>query len=272
MDNLLLSLGLGVGLMVTASGLLVWFTRFSATQAAVLVALAALGIYLPAAALHWPGGDVFAIHLAVYSMTAYLCGLFFGLREKDRSPGEPSVGRFHWGPAVIAGFFILLLAVNSVFILLAQRGLGPSLSDELLPGARHRGHVSSAFPGVVSHDFQEKEEQYNRYLAQAERQQERGWQIRKGWLGEPVAGEPATFKVTARTRQGEPLTGAEVMGQFLRPSDSHRDTAFTMHEAEPGVYLADLELPAAGLWNLVLRLRKGDERHEIRATTSVAAR
>jgi hypothetical protein len=42
-----------------------------------------------------------------------------------------------------------------------------------------------------------------------------------------------------------------------------------MAEIAPGTYQASLRLPAAGLWNLVMQLRRGDELHEIRASTSV---
>jgi nitrogen fixation protein FixH len=271
MNHLLFSLVLGAGLISGANLLLYRFSTLSATPAAVLVALAALGIYVPLAVVSWPGGDVLAIHLAVYLLTSLVCGLFLGLREQNRVQGKSNDRRWHWGPALIVGFFICLLIVDSVFIILAERGLSPQLSTKLLPDPQDKGKVFSSFPGVISHDFQKKEALYNAYLLQVKRQQERGWQIRKGWLSQPVLGEPATLKVVAKDRLGNPLTDAVVRGQFLRPSDSRLDTDFTMQEQQPGVYQAELKLPAAGLWNLVLQLRKHAELHEIRASTSVLA-
>ena len=73
----------------------------------------------------------------------------------------------------------------------------------------------------------------------------------------------------ARTRAGEPLTGATVTGRFLRPSGSALDVAFELAEREPGVYEAELKLPAAGAWNLVLQVRQGEELHEVSANTTV---
>lgn len=128
------------------------------------------------------------------------------------------------------------------------------------------------FPGVISHDFHKKEALYNQYLQQVERQRQRGWQVDKGWLSEPVAGEPAVFRVAVRTREGEPLASASVTGQFLRPSTSKLDVAFELAEASPGVYESKLTLPAAGNWNLVLQVRKGEDLHEIRAGTRVLDR
>ena len=138
-----------------------------------------------------------------------------------------------------------------------------------LSEAQTRREVSSVFPGVIAHDFHKKEALYNQYLQQVERQRQRGWQIQKGWLTEPVAGAPTVFRVAARTRAGEPLTGATVTGRFLRPSGSALDIAFALTEREPGVYEGTLALPAAGAWNLVLQVRQGDELHEISANTTV---
>jgi nitrogen fixation protein FixH len=270
-NNLVLSLILGSGLVVAVSLLLDRFSALGAVRAALVGVLAAFSGYVPFAILHWPGGDVLAVHLAVYLLTGFGCGLW--LRQREQGGDQPQAGRLHWGPLLITGFFAFLVVLNAVFIILAERGLPPALSGYLLPPGDGRGEaVHSAFPGIASHDFQEKEALYNDYLQQVARQQARGWQIRKGWLGTPVQGEPATFQVAATTRDGEPLTAAEVQGRFLRPADSRLDTAFAMREVSAGVYQVSLALPAAGTWNLVLELSKGDDRHEIRASTAVAGR
>ncbi|HPW63722.1 MAG TPA: FixH family protein, partial [Cyclobacteriaceae bacterium] len=80
---------------------------------------------------------------------------------------------------------------------------------------------------------------------------------------------PALFRVAVQTREGEPLTGATVAGQFLRTSTSKLDVDFTLNETAPGVYESKVTLPAAGRWNLVLSIRKGDDLHEVQAGTTV---
>jgi nitrogen fixation protein FixH len=95
---------------------------------------------------------------------------------------------WHWGPMAITGFFVVLVIVNAIFITVAQKGLGPELGASVFPDSRSQRIVSSAFPGVVSHDFHKKESLYNAYLEQVERQRRRGWQVRKGWLRKPVEG------------------------------------------------------------------------------------
>lgn len=264
MNNLLLSLGSGVGLIVLIGALL--STRMDPRQAATAVAVAAVGVYLPLAAVYWPGLDVVAMHLAVYLVACYAFAIIAG--SLRRSGGR----RFHWGPAAIVGFFAVLLAVDSVFILLAERGLPGALARYVLPATRGPAEeMTFAFPGVVTEDYRERGIRFASYRQRLQRQQERGWQVRKGWLRRPVLGEPAVFKVVATTRTGEPLRDAEVQGVFIRPSNSRLDVAFRMQEIEPGQYQTVLELPAAGAWNLVLTLRQDEELHEIRASTSVLA-
>ena len=267
MSNLLVSLGLGTGLIVLTSLVLARFSPLGAARSAGLAGLVALMVYLPLAAMHWPGADVLAVHVAVYLLTAFACGVL--LRVRERSRNSQGAGRLHWGPALIIGFFVFLVAINAVFIRLADLGVSPRLSEALFPASTGEGRFSSAFPGVVSHDFYEKEALYNAYLAQVERQQERGWRIRQGWIGKPLPQTPTVFRVAAQTRDGDPLPGAQVTGQFLRPADSRLDLAFAMREVQPGVYEAELTLPAPGRWNLVLQVRKGDDLHEVRASTSV---
>ena len=80
------------------------------------------------------------------------------------------------------------------------------------------------------------------------------------------------FRVAVQTREGEPVFGATIGGQFLRPSNSQQDVAFNLVERTPGVYETELKLPLAGNWNLVLRIQKGENIHEVRALTQILSR
>ena len=264
MNNLLLSLALGVGLILIVNFGLVYLARLSAKQATAGVALAIIGLYVPYSILRWPGGDVFAIHLAIYLLAALACGMLLNARTGGKG--------LHWGPAAISGFFIRVAVLGAVFVSVAERGLTPWLGRRLLPETARHHEMTSFFPGVISHDFQKKEALYNDYLQQVERQRERGWQIQKGWLSEPMVNEPTVFRVAVQTREGELVAGATAAGQFLRPSSSQQDVAFNLVEHAPGVYETELKLPLAGNWNLVLRIQKGEDLHEIRALTKVLGR
>lgn len=264
MNDLLFSLALGAGLVALAILGLIRFARMSAKQAAAGMALAVIGFYTPYSIVRWPGGDVFAIHLAFYLLTAFACGVLLNARAGGKN--------LHWGPVVISGFFIVVAVLGAVFVSVAERGLTPWFERRLLPETAGRHETTSFFPGVISHDFQQKETLYNEYLQQVERQRERGWRIQKGWLHDPIVNEPAIFRVAVQTREGEPVSGATVAGQFLRPSSSRQDVAFNLVEHAPGVYETELKLPLAGNWNLVLHIRKGEDIHEVRAPTRISDR
>jgi nitrogen fixation protein FixH len=235
--------------------------RMTALNAAGLVALAVLLIYIPYAMLAWPGGDVFAIHLAIYLIFAYILYIV-GSREGEGRR------RWHWAPALIIAFFAFVVGMNVVFLGVAEQGIS-GIFAELLPEPKSGEVVDSRFPGTVSHDFQKKEALYNAYLQQVEEQRQRGWQVQKGWQAQPVAGEPALLRVAVLDAEDRPVTGADITGRFLRTSNSDYDFDFRMTEIAPGDYQLESVLPLPGLWRLVLTIRRGDEVHEIRAITSV---
>lgn len=262
--ELLLSLPIGLAAQVLVFFILWRGLRMAAQAAALIVGLLALAVYIPYAIIVWPGADVLALHSAVFLVTAYALGLITGYRE-----AQANAGGFHWAPTLIIAFFVVLILFNAVLVVVATRGLPEPLVRLLLPATGERS-VSSAFPGVVANDFQKKEALYNAYLEQVRAQQARGWVVRKGWVGEVHAGTPALFQVAVNDREGAALQGAEVRGTFLRAADTRLDQSLTLTEITPGVYQGEITLPVHGAWELMLDIRRGDDRHQVRATTAVA--
>lgn len=258
--DLLAGLGAGVAAQLLAYLLLTRLFKLQGKAAAMVVALLAVLFYLPWAIINWPGADIFAINLAIFLTLAYGLGMV-GSR----------VGKgWHWGPALIVTFFVGVIVINVVFVTVAEQGI-TGLFAELLPKPRGTQVADSRFPGTVSHDFQEKEALYNAYLEEVQQQQQRGWQVRYGWLGRPRQNETAGLILLVTDREGRPLSGARVEGSFLRTSSSRDDFTFEMNEVESGKYQASVSMPLPGLWRMVLRVHRGRDQHEIRATTSVLA-
>ena len=266
MTSLLSTLLGGIVIIVVLFALLLRILRIEVKALAALLAILVLGIYVPLAIVFWPGADVFAIHLALYLVTVYVLGIIFAQRAKHIAAEK---GWFHWGPASIVGFFLLIVAVDAILIMVAQKGLESGTALHFLPEPRSGGKVSSFFPGTVSHDFREKEEMFNRYIEERTVQQLRNWQIRKGWLETPRVGQTAVFQIGVSDQQGRAVTGASIEGIFMRPSDSRLDQTFHMQETEAGLYRVELTLPEPGHWGLVLNIVKGEATHEIRAQTEV---
>lgn len=265
--DVLLTLPVGLVLQLLVFVVLWRGLRQAAKAAALIVGLLALALYVPYAILVWPGADVVALHIAVFLVTAYALGLISGYREA-RIQGA-SGGGFHWAPTLIIAFFMVLILFNAVLVVVATRGLPEPLTRMWFPQSLER-QVSSAFPGVVANDFQKKEALYNAYLEQVQKQEARGWLVRKGWVGEVHAGQPALFQVAVQTREHRAVTGADVRGWFLRASDTRLDQRIRLAEVEPGVYRGEIVLPVHGAWELMLEIRRGEDRHAIRATTTVA--
>lgn len=264
--DVLLTLPVGLLLQLSVFFILWRGLRQAAKAAALIVGLLALALYVPYAILVWPGADVVALHIAVFLVTAYALGLITAYRDNQAQSGA---GGFHWAPTLIVAFFVALILFNAVLVVVATRGLPQPLARMLLPNTAERP-VTSAFPGVVGNDFQKKEALYNAYLKQVRDQQARGWVVRKGWVGDVHAARPALFQITVEDRDGRALSGAEVHGRFLRASDTRLDQNITLAEVSPGVYQGGITLPVHGAWELMLEIRRGEDRHEIRATTTVA--
>jgi nitrogen fixation protein FixH len=267
----LLALPLGAAAEVGLFVLLYLMTPLNARQAGALTFLALLAVLLVYSLLQWPGADVLALYVAVLAVTAYLLAMIGNMRAARLARGHSGGRWFHWAPAVIVMFFVALFALDAVLVVISKQGLPAPVASVLMPATAQREQVRSVFPGTVANDFQKKESLYNEYLQQVQAQQLRGWQVRKGWLQPPLAGQPAEFQVQVSEADGAPVQYAEVSGQFQRPSDSRLDQDFVMQAVQPGLYRVEISLPEPGIWVLVLKVRRGEQLHEVHASTSIGA-
>ncbi len=138
MTDLLLGLGIGVALIVLVNLGLIRFAGVSAKWAAAVTALTTVGLYVPYAILRWPGGDIFAIHLAIYLLAALVCGMLLSVRSSGQG--------LHWGPATLIGFFIFVAVSGAVFIVVAEHGVPPWVRNWLLPQPASQRETVSMFP------------------------------------------------------------------------------------------------------------------------------
>jgi nitrogen fixation protein FixH len=272
MPSILISLAIGLSLILIGFTLLYSLTRMQGKQAALIMFMAVMGVYIPYSILKWPGMDVFAIHFALFGVLPYILGIITTHWEIRKQMGDEGSGRwFHWAPATMVVFFIIIATVDAIIITLSRDGMSQAVLEFISPRVDEQRTVTTAFPGTVSHDYQEKESLYNDYQAQLEEQRLRGWQIRKGFVVRPYAGQDAIFQLQVLDRNGRPLDNATASGQFLRPSDKRQDFSFEMQAVGPGLFRSSLLFPQAGRWYLVLVIRQGDQLHEIRGWTRIEA-
>mgnify|MGYP001814333968 FL=1 len=270
MPNILVSLAIGIGLILVGFTLLYKFTRMQGKQVALIMFMAVVGIYVPYSILNWHGMDIFAIHIALFGTTPYVLGIITSHWEIRRKLGEEDDGRwFHWAPATMVVFFIIIATVDAIIITLSREGMSTTVLEKISPREEAGRQVTTAFPGTTADDFQEKYEQFNDYQAQLQLQQERGWKIKKGFLDTPYANESVPFQVRVLDKQGAPISSADIQARFLRPSDKRADFSFGLTEVEPGLYKTELTMPLAGRWFLVMRVIKDEQLHETRGWTQI---
>lgn len=266
MTTMLVNLLLGILLEIGIFFVVRRFTEMGAGMVAAAVAVIALSVLLPYVLVSELSGDVIALYIAVFSLTAYILGIL----GSKQHPTQRRERQSRWIPLTIVGFFVVVFAVDVVFVMVSKEGVPTSVNRVLTGQSNQPTTIHTAFPGVVVNNYFKKEASYNDYLKQMQAQQQLGWQIRKGWLDKKVhATEPAIFQVMVASREGRVIDGAEISGVFIRPSDSRDDQRFHMREVSPGRYQTQVQLPRSGQWDVIATIRKGTQQYELRARTVI---
>ncbi|ADQ85239.1 FixH family protein [Methylovorus sp. MP688] len=204
-------------------------------------------LYLAYSQQHWTGGDVLAIHFAVYLANAGLLMVFGGMQQKKQ--------KLHWAPRLIIGFFIGLVVLNAVLLSISSRGLPDSISNLFLPHPANET-VHTAFPGLIPHD---RNKLYEPHLARLEQQRHLGWKIGiEGW-DTMRSKTPSTITLKLDDAQGAGIAGAEVTMGLWRMANSRDDQKFSLSEVSPGVYQTTMTLNDSGRWILDLYIQHGED-------------
>ncbi|MFV2059153.1 MAG: FixH family protein [Gammaproteobacteria bacterium] len=238
-------------------------TKIPSNVIGAIVAVITLVVFMPVAIIFWPGGDIFAIHLAIYMITVYGLSIVSSQREK-------SSGGVHWAPVSIIGFFVILVLVDSFFVTIADKGLSSQVADLVLPKSDDDSQATYNYPGKVVHDYYQKGNLYNTYLENIEARKRNQWDIKKGWLSLPVVNEAAIFQLQIKDKNGKAVTNATISGKFIRFSNSRLDKDFLMKHSKDGIYQVTMNLPEPGRWGLVLKIKHAATIYEIEGTTTVS--
>lgn len=214
--------------------------------AAVLSGIVPFLAYLYYSSQHWAGGDVLAIHFAVYLANAGLLGVFGGMQQKQE--------KMHWAPRLIIGFFIGLVVLNAVLLSIASRGLPDKIAAFILPNPDQQ-RVHTAFPGVVPHD---RNKSYQPHLERVEQQRNLGWQAEMNGLQTLQSRKAGKLVLTIKDNQGQLVAGADVDLGFWRLANSRDDKRLVMQETAAGTYETEVTLPDPGRWIMELYISKGE--------------
>ncbi len=146
------------------------------------------------------------------------------------------------------GLLITVLGVNVAFIVTAFK-TSPGLVEE---SYYEKGRD-------VEINFQKKIEARNRL----------GWDIRLQTPEAIVLGKPAYYTINIVDSVGMPLRDAKVSLQAYRPSDASADVNTEMQSIATGVYQASLNLPLKGIWDLKVKVSRGEDELEMARRVTV---
>jgi nitrogen fixation protein FixH len=258
---MIVTLSSGVLIIAALFFTIKWLTKIPSNSIGAIVAVITLVVFMPLAILYWPGGDIFAIHLAIYMITVYGLAIIASKREKSNG--------VHWAPVTIISFFVILVLVDSFFVTIADKGLSTQLADFVLPKSSDDSQATFNYPGKVVHDYYQKEDLYNAYLENVDARKKSKWKIRKGWLDLPVVNKSEIFQLEIKDKDNNSITEAKITGIFIRFSNSKLDKKFIMHHTAAGLYQVKMTLPEPGRWGLVLKIHHNDIVYELDGTTTV---
>jgi nitrogen fixation protein FixH len=134
-----------------------------------------------------------------------------------------------WYPWTFVGGMAIVIAVNIALAVLAV----------------------STFPGLETTDHYRKGLAYNRDLAAAKAQAQRGWQLQVDYKSIQAGGAPSAGTITAvfADRDGVPLGRLAVQVQFTRPTHEGFDQTVVLEHLGAGRYEAPVTLPLRGVWD-----------------------
>ncbi len=150
--------------------------------------------------------------------------------------GKPRQKGF-WIPYVFFGMFGVIIAVNATLIYWA----------------------TASWPGLSSDKHYERGLAYNEVLEAKRKQAALGWRVNAD-LAEPLDGR-ASLTVALADRNGQPLFADNVTAELRRPAVEGMDSHLLLSALGEGRYRGEAAVPQPGVWDLVLLIERGEDRH-----------
>jgi nitrogen fixation protein FixH len=110
--------------------------------------------------------------------------------------------------------------------------------------------ATSTFTGLSTEEPYQKGLAYNQNLAAAKAQDAMGWAVDAQVEPQPAQGHRVRVVVTYKDRDGKPVQGLNVNARVVRPTAAGYDSNLVFSPADPGQYVALLDLPLEGVWDM----------------------
>ncbi len=145
----------------------------------------------------------------------------------------------------LTGRMVLLMLVAFFGVVIGVNVTMARLAIATLPGTE----VDSPYQASLAYEGE---------IAAARAQDARRWDVDAHV--EREADGAALLRLTARDKDGRPVTGLKFEGRFERPADKRADQAVELSEVGIGVYRGRLDTIAPGQWDLVLEADASGQR------------
>lgn len=146
------------------------------------------------------------------------------------------------------GFVFIVLAVNIGLIVLSR----------------------SSNPGLVDKNYYDHGRDYERnVLKKNSARAALGWEARLETPVHIVMAQPAELRFVVADNRGFPLSDAAISLTAYRPADAAADFMVIMNQSAAGRYQADINFPLKGTWDLIVKVKRGEDEYELTRRISV---
>ncbi len=125
-------------------------------------------------------------------------------------------------PLYFVGFFVVLAIMDGIFVYLA----------------------TSTHTGVVTEQAYQKGLDYNETVSAAAEQDALGWQSTINYS------ESGMLSFTLVNASETPVSGAQVVAEFIRPTHNGADFSVELIASSDGSYTAPVDFPLKGVWDV----------------------
>ena len=137
-----------------------------------------------------------------------------------------------WIPAIFVLAFVVIIAVNTIMIVLAVR----------------------TFSGLETNNAYDQGLGYNTTLAEAAQNEKLGWHAAITFT--PVGSDTRRIQVTMTDAGGIPLPDLDLKAVLVRPTNAGLDEVVQLTPLDRGRYQASFKPSALGNWDLRLRAER----------------
>ncbi len=204
-------------------------------------------VYLGYSSVVWQGGDMMAIHLAVFMATAAVLGVFGAIRQEK--------GKMHWAPKIIATFFGGLVVFMAILLSISSHGLPDKLSGWFLPNP-DKQRLHTAFPGVIPHD---QNKLYEPHMQKIAEQRSLGWKIDIGGLENLRSDTPGNITVNVQDADGKRVVAERVEVALWRMANSGDDRHLQLTPVSDGAFAGEVLIPDPGRWLIEVTVTRGQD-------------